>query len=254
MVSVLLVSLRQSAAVAAAEYADVARATGLAPEELTQRMLDSAAAGVGSLVGFDAVIVGGSSLNVTTRRHEAWQRRIHAELSGLAAQDIPSIFICYGHTFLAADGGGRVGRSHPETSGPTVVELTAAGLEDPLAGTLPRRFTSLTGHTENVGTVGAGAVVLATGPSCPVQLVRVNRSTWSCQFHPEMDAAAMKSRMDFYSGHGYFSPADYESIVAGLPAVDTSWSHQLLRNFVTLAATGALRGRGTTVGADVAVG
>lgn len=240
MVSVLLVSPRQGAAVAAAEYRDIAQATGLDATELTQRMLDTPDARIGDLSGFDGVIVGGSSLNVTSFHYDEWQRRVHAELSWLAKQPIPTLAVCYGNTFLAYDNGGLIDRSHPEPSGPTIVELTAAGRLDPLTRDLPPRFTSLTGHTENVSEVGLGATVLATGPTCPVQMVRVNQTTWACQFHADMDAVGMKNRMDFYFDYGYFSPQDYEAIIAGLPSVDTTWSNQLLRNFATLCASGQL--------------
>lgn len=246
MVSVLLVSPRQDAAVAAAEYRDVIRATGLSTEELIQRMLDGPESRIGDLTGFDGVIVGGSALNVTNARYDAWQLQVHAELSWLARQETPTLAVCYGTTFLAHATGGEVGHSHPEASGPTVVELTAAGRVDPLTRGLPERFTSLTGHTENVTAVGPGAVVLATGPTCPVQMVRFNDSTWACQFHADMDAAAMKARMDFYFDYGYFSPQDYDGIVAHLPSVDTTWSNQLLRTFVLRCATGELRGGRTT--------
>lgn len=232
MTSVLLVSPRQGAAVAAAEYRDVCRAAGLRPEELTQRMLDTPESRIGDLAGFDGVIVGGSSLNVTEFEYSRWQRRVHAELAWLAQQPIPTLFICFGTTFLAYENGGQVSRSHPEISGPTIVELTEAGRIDPLTYNLPQSFTSLTGHTENVEHPGRGVSILATGPSCPVQMVRANAWTWACQFHADMDARAMKDRMDFYYDYGYFSPADYDSIVAGLPSVDTTWSHAVLRNFI----------------------
>lgn len=195
-------------------------------------MLDTPESRIGDLTGFAGVIVGGSSLNVTDFEYSRWQRRVHAELSWLAEQPVPTLFICFGTTFLAYDNGGRVSRSHPETSGPTVVELTGAGRLDPLTRDLPQRFTSLTGHTENVEDPGRGVAVLATGPSCPVQMVRANAWTWACQFHADMDARAMQDRMDFYYDYGYFSPADYGDIVAGLPGVDTTWSHAVLRNFI----------------------
>ncbi|QGU07446.1 glutamine amidotransferase [Corynebacterium occultum] len=236
MLSVLLVSPRQGAAVAAAEYRDVLKATGLEPEELTQRMLDSEDAVIGDLSEFDGVIVGGSSLNVTDFEYGPWQRQVHEELTRLSEASIPTLMVCYGASFLTYAGGGRVGRSHPESSGPTIVELTEAGRRDPLSANLPERFTSLTGHTENIERPGRGAVVLATGPSCPVQMIRTNEWTWACQFHADMDAAAMKDRMDFYFDYGYFSPEDYAAIVAHLPSVDTTWSRQVLRNFVTYCA------------------
>lgn len=82
-----------------------------------------------------------------------------------------------------------------------MVRLTSGASEDVLARHLPQEFTSLTGHTEAVEDLAASdsseVTILADGPTCPVQLIRVGNSTWASQFHAEMDAVAMKKRMDF---------------------------------------------------------
>ncbi len=236
MASILLLSLRTgdlAREVAAAEYRDFLQATGLRREELTLRMLDTPQATVGDVSGYDGVLVGGSSFNITDSRWSVLQRHLHTQLARLAASDIPTFFVCYGNSWLAHATGGHVGRSHPENSGETLVELTEAGRDDALTQGLPASFTSLTGHRENVERVSERATVLATGPTCPVQMIRVGSDTWASQFHVEMDAIAMKARMDFYYDYGYFSPDDYDAIVAGLPEVDTTWSNRLLQNFVS---------------------
>ena len=236
MVSVLLVQPRQGEAVAAAERRDFLQSTGLKPEELTTRMLDTTKSRVGSLIGFDGVIVGGSPLNVTNFEYSEWQHHVHRELASLVPQPLPTMFVCYGNTFLAHLGGGEVGRTHPEQSGPTSVHLTDEGKLDVLTHDLPDTFTSFTGHTENVITAASSHRVLATGPTCPVQMVRANNSTWAVQFHADMDALAMKSRMDFYANYGYFSPEDYDQIISGLPSVDAIYANRVLRNFVEVCA------------------
>ncbi|AEG81670.1 glutamine amidotransferase [Corynebacterium ulcerans] len=232
MVSVLLVSPRSGESVAHAEYNDVLRATGLSPEQLTQRMLDTAEATVGSLEGFDGVIVGGSPLNVTNDSYDQWQLQVHSELQKLIDAPLPVFFICYGTALAISLTGGTVERSHPEASGPTIVQLTVEGKQDRITRDLPAEFSSLTGHTESAESLGHGVTLLATGPTCPIQMVRINSSTWACQFHAEMDAAAMKTRMDFYFDYGYFTPEDYDSIVAMLPYIDTTHSNKVLQNFV----------------------
>lgn len=63
-------------------------------------------------------------------------------------------------------------------------------------------------------------------------MIRANETTWACQFHAEMDAQAMKTRMDFYKDYGYFSPEDYDTIVSSLPSIDTTYSNRVLRNFI----------------------
>lgn len=228
----LLISPRQGAEVAAAEYRDFCVAAGLKEDELAQRMLDHEEAEIGDLSGIDGVFVGGSSLNVTNAVYSQWQKQVHAQLKALIDSPMPTFLVCYGNTLVAGLYGGSVGRNHAEDSGETIIELTDAGRSDPLMRGFPERFSSLTGHTENVISAAPESIVLATGPSCPIQMVRANASTWACQFHADMDAHAMKTRMDFYRDYGYFSPADYERIIAGLPAVDTTWSNRLLANFV----------------------
>lgn len=128
--------------------------------------------------------------------------------------------------------GGAVGHSSPEASGPTVVELTDAAHDDPLLADFPARFDALTGHTENPEVVPADLTVLATGPTTTVQVARWGEKVWACQFHAEMDAPAMKTRMDFFYDYGYFPLTDYDTIIASLPSVDVTWSNELLRRYV----------------------
>ena len=232
MVSLLLVSPRHGADVAAAEYQDFLHATGLTPQELTHRMLDSETASIGPLSSFDGVIVGGSPFNVTTAHYSTEQQHVHAQLATLIDAPIPVMFICFGASLVAHLKGGKVGRTHPEESSASIVELTPEAIADPLTASLPTHFEVLTGHTENVVALPSSATLLATGPNCPIQLYRANDTTWASQFHAEMDAAALETRMRFYFDYGYFSPEDFDSIVASIKTVDTRYSHQILRNFV----------------------
>lgn len=206
----LLLSLRRDRTVAAAEYRDFLRATGLGPGQLVHRMLDHPQATVGDLSQFAGVFVGGSHLNLVRPEpgvSNAWQRHINHEVQRLVGSPVPTIVICYGAGVLAQATGGAAGVTHPENSGPTEVRLTSDGSRDPLFGGLPARFTALTGHTENVTALGPGAALLATGPTCPIQAARYGSHVWACQFHAEMDPEAMAIRMSFFSGHGYFSDA-----------------------------------------------
>lgn len=254
MPSYLLVSPRHGADVLAAEYRDFLDATGLTPAELDQQVLDSPRATLSGLEGYAGILVGGSPFHVTEERYSDEQEHVHRQLEQLLRSPIPTMFVCYGNSFVAHACGGAVGRTHPEDSGPTTVELTPEAAYDPITQGLPPRFQALTGHTENVIAPGNGARILATGPTCPIQIVRANATTWSCQFHAEMNPSAMATRMGFYIDYGYFSPTDYETIVASLPSVDTTYAHQVLRNFVAYAANPLVNSTEATAdaGADAA--
>ena len=231
----LFVSLRPAGElyhqVAVTEFADFVRATGVVDCE--HRIIAGISDEVGDVSGFAGVIVGGSSLNVTNDAYDAYQVHVHRQLRLLVDAATPVFFICFGAGWLADATGGRVDRSHAETSGASVVELLPAALSDPVCGGLPDRFVGLTGHTESIAEVGPGVTVLASGPTCPVQLFRWGGNKWASQFHCEMDAAAMEARMRFFIDYGYFSRADFASIVASLGSVDVRWAHRVLQNFIS---------------------
>ncbi len=235
MAHFLLLSLRSGETgpdVAAAELRDVTTATGLRAGEVEMRVLSYAGARIGDVSSYAGVIVGGSSLNVTTGSYGPWQNHVHAELRGLLRAGVPVFFICFGMSWLVDALGGSVGHSAPEVSGPTLVEVTAEGRRDALLEGFPDSFWALTGHTENPELLPGDLVVLASGPSCPVQVARWGDHVWAAQFHAEMDAAAMKVRMDFFYDYGYFPLTEYDTIVAMLPGVDVRWANELLRRFV----------------------
>lgn len=234
MSRLLFLSLRDGAIgpeVSKAEYNDVLNATGLQPEQVERRMIPDAETPLGSLDGFTGVIVGGSSLNITNEEWSPWQRHVDEVLSQVANGPLPVFFVCFGLSWLTHHLGGEVAHTHPEAAGPTTVELLPAAEKDPLVAGLPENFTALTGHTENAEPLPAGLELLASGPTCPVQIVRYGDHVWATQFHAEMDHAAMKARMDFFFDYGYFPAAEYDAIVASLPGVDTTYANELLRRF-----------------------
>ncbi|WP_297185639.1 glutamine amidotransferase [uncultured Corynebacterium sp.] len=232
MSSFLLVSPRTGDDVVAQEYKDFLQATGLKQDELTQVQLDSAEDVLPSLDGFDGIIVGGSPFNITDELHTPKQIHIMGQLRTLIECELPSIFICFGAGFVASELGGTVGRTHPEESGGTMVHLTEEGKKDPLLESFPETFQALTGHTENITYLDPSCTLLAQSPTCPVQIFRYGKHTWATQFHAEMDPTSMRIRMNFYMDYGYFHKEDYDSIVATLPSVDTTYSNGLLASFV----------------------
>lgn len=234
MPQLLFLSLRDGAIgwdVARAEHHDALKASGLRDVDIELRMIDSSTAQIGPLDALDGVIVGGSALNITNSQYSDYQIHVHALLGDLVRSNIPVFFVCFGLSWLVDYLGGRVGNDRPEDSGPTAVTVTAAGREDELLAGLPHQFTALTGHTENPQVLPPELTLLATGPGGITQMVRYGDRVWATQFHAEMDADAMRTRMDFFYDYGYFPADDYARIVAELPAHDVSSANALIRNF-----------------------
>ena len=237
MSKLLFLSLRNGEIgpdVAHAEYHDALRATGLSEVDMELRVIDSPDSELGPLDPVSGIIVGGCSLNVTNPERDAWHKRIDDILSATVDSGKPVFFVCFGISWLVDHLGGEVGRTHPEPSGPTTVNVVA---EDELAG--PNgTFTALTGHTENPVRVPDSLTVVATGPDGMVQIVRYTDRVWATQFHAEMDADAMRTRMDFFHDYGYFPAEEYARIVADLPNHDVSRANGLLRTFARLCTEG----------------
>ena len=237
MSKLLFLSLRNGEIgpdVAHAEYHDALRATGVSEVDMELRVTDSPASELGPLDPVSGIIVGGCSLNVTNPERDAWHKRIDDILSATVNSGKPVFFVCFGISWLVDHLGGEVGRTHPEPSGPTTVNVVA---EDALAGP-SGTFTALTGHTENPVRVPDSLTVVATGADGLVQMVRYGDRVWATQFHAEMDADAMRTRMDFFHDYGYFPAEEYARIVADLPNHDVSRANGLLRTFARLCTEG----------------
>ena len=236
MSKLLMVSLRNGeigADVAHAEYNDVLKATKMDQTAIELCHISDEHAQLKSLDSVEGVIVGGCSLNVSDAHTSAWAQHVDAVLTEVVESGKPVFFVCFGTSWLVHYLGGNIVHTHPEDSGPTQVSLSDAGKRDVLLQGFPGNFTALTGHTENPdeSTLPPSLEILAVGNSCPVQMIRYGDHVWATQFHAEMDAKAMQTRMDFFANHGYFSPEDYDKIVKGLPLHDVSWANRILQSF-----------------------
>ena len=137
--------------------------------------------------GFDGVLLTGSLASVT--EHAPWMHSLaHWALS--AARDRPLLSVCFGHQLLGWALGGCVERnpSGPEC-GARTVELTAAGLADPLFSGLPSRFLAPEAHEDHVRAAPPGARLLARSARTPVEAFAAGEHLRAVQFHPEFDAA-----------------------------------------------------------------
>ena len=141
--------------------------------------------------GWAGVLVTGSAAMVTDR--EAWSERSAAWLREAHARELPVFGICYGHQLIADAFGGKVDY-HPKgrEMGTVDIDQLPAAADDPLFAGLPQRFAAQTTHLQSVLQPPSEAVVLAANAHDGCNALRIGRSTWGVQFHPEFSATHMR--------------------------------------------------------------
>jgi GMP synthase-like glutamine amidotransferase len=106
------------------------------------------------------------------------------------AQDAPILGICLGSQLLAHAAGARVYPASRREVGFAPVDFLGAEREPALAG-MRARETMLHWHGDTFD-LPAGAVCLASTPTCPNQLFRLGRRAFGVQFHPEVTAPTLE--------------------------------------------------------------
>lgn len=234
----LLLASRAEDAAAEDEYAAYLRYAGLAAEELRRIRLEAAPLPDFDLTEYSGVIVGGSPFTSSdpAGHKSATQHRVEQELARLldriVEQDFPFLGACYGVGTLGAHQGAVIDRTFGEPLGGVEIELTEAGLADPVLHGTPRKFTAFTGHKEACSSLPSHAVLLASSQACPVQMFRIKENLYATQFHPELDVDGLVTRIDIYRHAGYFPPESAEALMAAARQFTVTEPMNILKNFV----------------------
>lgn len=233
----LLITTRDDERIAEEEHAAYCTLTGLLPEDLAWIRVDQGPIGEVTLEDFSGIILAGSPFTVsepndTKSKNEL---RVERDLAGLLdrvlERDFPFLGICYGIGTIGTHQGAKVDRTFGENTQATRIALTPEGLVDPLMRELPPEFDAFVGHKEAISEVPAHLAVLASSPACPVQAFRVGNNVYATQFHPELDGAAMTSRIHAYVDHGYFDPGEVDALIAKIQQADVRASQMVLSRF-----------------------
>ncbi|MFJ4037999.1 glutamine amidotransferase [Microbacterium sp. NPDC090007] len=220
------------------EYALFLRYTGLAPERLIRVRLERDPLPPLDLDRVSGILVGGSPFNASDplEKKSAVQRRVEAEIADLVAEvvarDTPFLGACYGVGTLGTHLNAPIDATYAEPISVVDVRLTAAGREDPLTAGLPADFTAFVGHKEAISALPPEAVLLASSPSCPVQMFRLGRNVYATQFHPELDVEGIVTRIHAYASYGYFGHDELDLTLAAVRRAPVHEPSRLLRTFV----------------------
>ena len=242
----LLLSIRADDSAAENEYASFASLSGLEDGELQRIRLEKRALRDIDLRDWSGIMLGGGPFNYTDPedRKSPVQRRVEADLERLLDEvvgaDFPFLGACYGVGALGRHQGAVIDRRFAEPVGSVRVTLTEAGQGDPLLAGLPAAFDAFTGHKEAISRLPGHAVLLGSSDDCPVQVFRIGGHVYATQFHAELDAAGMCTRVDVYKHAGYFAPDQADDIKAQARRSDVTWPPVILRRFVQRYAQGRL--------------
>ncbi|MFH8252498.1 glutamine amidotransferase [Microbacterium sp. B2969] len=220
------------------EYALFLRYTGLAESELIRVRLEADRMPDFDLDTLSGIFVGGGPFNASDPppMKSLVQQRVESDfdalLSRVVAADFPFLGACYGIGTVGAFLGATIDRTYPEPISVVPVTLTEAGLADPLLFSMPREFEAFVGHKEAISVLPPSAVLLASSPTCPVQMFRVGQNVYATQFHPELDVEGITTRIHAYAGYGYFASDELDLTLAAVRRAPVSHPSRMLRTFV----------------------
>ena len=233
----LLLSIRAEDAAADDEYAAITRFAGLDSNGVHRIRLTHRPLGEIDLGDWSGIILGGGPYNVSDAADakSPTQLRVESELLPLIGRivdaDFPFLGCCYGVGTLGSVVGATVDRSYAEPVGALTITLTENGRRDPLFADLPDVFDAYGGHKEGASALPAGPACLAYSADCPIQAFRVGDNVYATQFHPELDADGLSTRIDVYKDYGYFAPETAESLKSAALERNIEHPPTILRRF-----------------------
>jgi GMP synthase (glutamine-hydrolysing) len=220
------------------EYALFLRYSGLTPDELIRVRLEAGPMPDLDLDELSGIFVGGGPFNASDppEKKSAVQHRVEAEfqtlLDEVVDRDFPFLGACYGIGTVGVHQGATIDRTYREPISVVPVSLTEAAASDPLLEGMPQTFEAFVGHKEAISVLPPSAVLLASSPTCPVQMFRVGANVYATQFHPELDVDGITTRILAYASHGYFETDELQLTLDAVRRAPVSHPSLLLRNFV----------------------
>lgn len=141
------------------------------------------------LAGYDAVFLTGSPLHVYEDAPDV--RRQKEFMRAVFASGTPSFGSCAGLQVAASVAGGTVRekKDRHEAGFARRITATEAGRDHPLLHGRPAAWDAPAIHSDEVESLPAGAVLLATNPASFVQAAEIRLGPgvfWGTQYHPEL--------------------------------------------------------------------
>ncbi|NBC16954.1 MAG: type 1 glutamine amidotransferase [Bacteroidetes bacterium] len=186
------------------------------------------------LTGVDGMMIGGAGEYSVTKTYP-WTDDLLDLIRVAHDRDLPIFGSCWGHQLIATALGGTVITDKERAEfGCGFVELTEAGLADPLFDGVSRRFRANLGHRDRVIDLPEGGIELAFNASQPNQAFRIrDKPIYGTQFHTELDAQRERERLIKYRHHYIELMGDdevFEQVLQSL--APTTEADHLMHDFV----------------------
>lgn len=137
---------------------------------------------------FDTLWVMGGPMDVWDTEEHPWlieeKQAIRRWVNELKR---PYLGLCLGHQLLADALGGKCDRLNPPEIGVLDVQLTEAGINDPIFADMPSVQQALQWHSVQVTRCPPDTTILASSAACDNQAMRVGNNAWSMQYHVEVE-------------------------------------------------------------------
>lgn len=193
-------------------------------DELVPSMLDAV----------DALFIGGAGKYSATQTYP-WTDPLHAAVKYAVEHDLPTLGSCWGHQVIARALGGKVDHDPDRAElGCGWVELTEAGIEDPLFQRFPRRFKANMGHHDRVVELPPNSIELAKNDQSYQAFRLSGTPIYGTQFHSELDAKRERERILVYREYYRTALPDEETVQQVLNNLaETTEVDDLLYDFLT---------------------
>jgi len=186
----------------------------------------------------DVVLLGGSG-DYSVAAGGPWLPAALEAMVSLHETSKPTFASCWGFQAMARAMGGEVvtDRSRAEV-GATWVELTPAGVADPVFGPAGTSFQVMSGHEDIVTALPPTATLLASSRTVENQAFRFpDKPIYCTQFHPELDRAGLLTRIGKYPAYLRLAGATTHDELAELTP-ETPHMEGILQRFLKVAAPG----------------
>lgn len=189
---------------------------------------------VSAIKGHDALFVGGSSdASVLKPEEFTFLADCKLLLRHCYHENIPVFASCFGFQLLVQEFGGEVIVDADNMEmGTYEISLTDEAKEDKLLKDLSNPFWAVSGHRDRALTIPDNAIPLAYTTHCPYHAIKIkNKPIYGFQFHPEIDAKDLETRLTRYQQKYLEDGEQLQQIIESIHD-DTSDANQLVKQFI----------------------